>query len=300
MGFFDLFRPKSRRKFNVAAEAVSVTGALHKADGVPNQDTSFTMLWPRKRLASRKGAPGQASCDGIFVVGVFDGHGDEGHTASALACTLAQESLTRLFLSDYKDGKMEDYLRLVFELMGNRLDKDPCSDDSGTTATIAIVYDSEVTVGHVGDSCGILISSKTGYSRPSARHVTPMHRTLYPTEAARIERAGGLIMDSYVVDKETKRKGISVTRTLGDRDMHKNGCISVPEIQTLRLEPSDIAIIVATDGLWDVEGFVVRDVLTAAQEQDPQVINQLLMNQATESGPADDCTIATLTFHPVV
>lgn len=296
MGVVDLFRPKPRRKFDITAEVTTVTGSLHENDQVPNQDRAFRLLFPGKRLAAKKGIPGLASCDGIFVMGVFDGHGEEGHKASALACSFAQETLQKLFSSDYKDGNMQDYLRLTFELMSNLLFKDSCSDDSGTTATIAILYDSELVIGHVGDSCGIVIS-KNGYSRPNARHVTPMHRTIYPTEASRIESAGGLIIDGYVVDKETRRKGISVTRTLGDRDMHKNGCIAVPDIHVLRLDSNDICIILATDGLWDVEGLVVRDVLTAAQEHDALVINQLLLNQAMKSGPKDDCTIATMTLH---
>jgi serine/threonine protein phosphatase PrpC len=294
----ELLHPAPRRKFAVSADALTVIGSLHTADGVPNQDASFTMTWPGVGLASRKrqGRSPGATTDGIYGIGVFDGHGDAGHTASRMACQLAKETLNRLFTSDYRDGRVEHYVRLTFEILSNALDAHPCSEDSGTTATIAIVHDSEVVIGHCGDSCGLLISSGSAGARGTARYVTPMHRTAYETERARIDRAGGLVMEGYVVDKETKNKGISVTRTLGDRDMHKNGCISIPEIQVLKLLPTDRAISVATDGLWDCEGVVVRDVLEAVRQgaKDPAAVNQLLMNLTTPSGPSDDCTIATM------
>lgn len=283
----------------MVSDAVTTVGTLHVGDNTPNQDASFTMICPGARLASKKGDPGKATTNGIYGVGVFDGHGDDGHTASAIACKLAKETLTRLFTSDYKHGKIDHYLRLTFEIMSNALDEHPCSEDSGTTATIAIVYDSEVVIAHCGDSCGLVVSATgSAAARPRARYVTPMHRTAYETEAERIRKAGGLVMEGYVVDKETKRKGIAVTRTLGDRDMHKNGCTSCPEIYSMRLLPTDTAIVLASDGLWDCEGVLVRDVLTAVSdcEYDPVILNQSLLRLATATGPSDDCTIGSLVF----
>lgn len=298
MGVTNIWKSKLRRRRKVRANKVTKTGALHEKDGVPNQDSSFIILWPGKRLATPKGPRSLATAAGIFMIGIFDGHGDDGHTASELASEVAQRTLKRLFSSDYKRGKIHHYLRLTFEIMSHTLNNHPCSEDSGTTASIAVVYDSEVVLAHCGDSCGLVISSENEGACARARFVTPMHRTAFETEADRIKLAGGILMDGYVVDKETKKKGIAVTRTIGDRDMHKNGCISEPEIQVLELKPTDIAITLATDGLWDCDGLVVRDVLTAAKDGDgdPTAINKLLLEHALPSGPSDDCTIATMVF----
>lgn len=299
MFFSRFFATEERTNFDVASDAVTTIGSLHVSDKTPNQDASFTMMFPGARLASKKGNPGKATVNGIYGVGVFDGHGDDGHTASEIACKLAKETLSRLFTSDYEHGKVDHYLRLTFEIISNALDAHPCSEDSGTTATIAIVYDSEIVIAHCGDSCGLVVSaSGSAATRPKARYVTPMHRTAYEREAQRIKKAGGLIMEGYVVDKVTKRKGIAVTRTLGDRDMHRNGCTPLPEIQVVKLLPTDTAIVLATDGLWDCEGVLVRDVLHAVSDgqYDPVRINQTLLNIATATGPSDDCTIGALVF----
>jgi serine/threonine protein phosphatase PrpC len=294
-----LFYREKVRHFQVVADAVTTIGTLHDGDKVPNQDASFTLLSPGARLQSAKPRPGRATSNGIYGIGVFDGHGDDGHTASKIACQLAKDTLQRLFTSDYKHGKIEHYLRLTFEIMSNALNAHPCSEDSGTTATIAIVYDGEIVIAHCGDSCGLVVSaSGAAATRPNARYVTPMHRTAYERESARIKESGGLMLEGYVVDKVTKRKGIAVTRTLGDRDMRKNGCIPLPEIRKMALHPTDTAITVATDGLWDCEGLVVRHVLEAVEKSglDPARINQKLLSLATATGPSDDCTIATLVF----
>lgn len=299
MVFGGLLKTPARKQFTVTADTVTKTGALHESDKIPNQDMSFTMLQPRSRLAAKKGPPGPATTQGIYSVGVFDGHGDDGHTASKIACDVAKKTLRRLFECDNEHGKIEDYLRLTFQLMSNELNAHPCSIDSGTTATIAVVYDSEIVIAHCGDSCGLVISASGAAARkPQARHVTDMHRPESFDERQRIEAAGGLVMEGYVVDKVTKRKGIAVTRTLGDRDMHKSGCTSEPVISTLQLQPTDTAITLATDGLWDCEGVVVQDVMDAvkAGDLDPTHINQSLLDTAAATGPSDDCTIATLVF----
>ena len=45
---------------------------------------------------------------------------------------------------------------------------------------------------------------------------------------------------------------IQVTRCLGDRQLRRHGLISEPEIQIHQIGPSDNAIVMASDGLWDV------------------------------------------------
>lgn len=288
---------KRSRNDNILSGTISHTGAMHKNDGIPNQDASFVLSFPcvcSPRKLERH--CDQHALKSIYAVGVFDGHGDDGHVASSLASESAQTTLKRLFSSDYRDAQVSDYLKLTFEIMANALNCHPCGKSSGTTATIAIVYKSEVTIGHVGDSCAVVLASHGFRNRFFARYISSMHRPDLETERERIKHAGGIIQGGYVVDKVAKNKGIAVTRTIGDIDMRKNGCISVPQIKTMPLLPSDRAIVLATDGLWDAEGVLLRDVFNAliSSQNSPQKFTEALMNTASKSGPSDDCTIAAL------
>lgn len=59
---------------------------------------------------------------------------------------------------------------------------------------------------------------------------------------------------------------IQVTRSLGDRKLRQYGLIPEPEVKVHTTEPTDNAIVMASDGLWDV--------LT------PQRVNHVMRNTA--------------------
>ena len=90
-----------------------------------------------------------------------------------------------------------------------------------------------------------------------------------------------------------------MTRTLGDKDMVRNGCIAEPEIKMLRLTKRDRAVVVASDGFWDIPKISSKDVTNAVAKSggDPQSLSQNLMDKVKAlRGPSDDCTIACMTF----
>jgi len=82
--------------------------------------------------------------------------------------------------------------------------------------------------------------------------------------------------------------------------MHQFGCISEPEVKEFALSEHDVAIVLASDGLWDAEGVVVGDVLKAAtlsNRKEPRNLCEALLKKARSGGgPSDDCTIACMTF----
>lgn len=95
------------------------------------------------------------------------------------------------------------------------------------------------------------------------------------------------------------RKGISITRTLGDNDMSVNGCISEPELSTLKLAHKDEAIVIASDGLWDAYRVNTRSVAQAVDESqgNPELAADRLVRSAGMSStnrPLDDCTIVVV------
>jgi serine/threonine protein phosphatase PrpC len=289
------------RKMVVLTDVFTCRGAMHKADNIPNQDSSFVLNFPGQSLpwASSPNPLGwRTTADGIHVVGVFDGHGEHGHIASKIACETARETLERLLFTEYKDATMEDYVRLTFETIANKVESEPCGRDSGATGSIVVVHDSTFVIGHVGDSCALVVSKPGPLRAPVARHMTTLHRLVNEEERERIVNAGGIVVNGYVIDKETRKKGMSVTRALGDVDMQKNGCISTPEVGAFPLQATDVAIIVASDGLWDAEGLVMEDVFAAAGKVkgNAVLLNEVLSKLAERSGPVDDCTIASMVF----
>lgn len=291
----------SQRTLHVDTAEVTRLGVLHERDGLPNQDSSFSMQLPGTRTKPKRSIAGQrANAHGVYIIGVFDGHGDTGECASEIASRAAQDYLRQNLLVEDDPEMVEETLVQTFEHMAAAVNAHPCSEDSGTTGTIAVVCNGEIYIAHAGDSAALVISSPSGSGRERARYVTPMHRTIYESERNRIVKAGGLVMEGYVVDKATKAKGIGVTRTIGDSDMLKNGCIPTPEVKRLPLRTGDMSVVIATDGLWDVEGLVIGDVLKATRETRSEGaaerLAQSLMDIAVQTGPSDDCTICTMTF----
>lgn len=70
----------------------------------------------------------------------------------------------------------------------------------------------------------------------------------------RIKEKGGRIDDDlnrFFVNKKDK-KGLSITRSVGDFTGHKSGIITAePEIKHFNLEEDDQILILASDGIWD-------------------------------------------------
>lgn len=82
--------------------------------------------------------------------------------------------------------------------------------------------------------------------------------------------------------------------------MTQFGCISEPEIKHLKLTKDDLALVVASDGMWDAEKLSMRSVLQAASmknRREPKKLCEKLLKLAqADGGPSDDCTIACMSF----
>jgi serine/threonine protein phosphatase PrpC len=101
-----------------------------------------------------------------------------------------------------------------------------------------------LTAAWVGDSRALLVTAG-GW-----RVLTPDHRINRLDERGRVVAAGAEIDPPYVVDPDSGQ-GLMVTRTLGDRDLRKIGVVPVPEVVEVNLGGDEIAVVLASDGLWD-------------------------------------------------
>ncbi|CAM9213865.1 unnamed protein product, partial [Chrysoparadoxa australica] len=194
--------------------------------------------------------------------GVFDGHrGSKAakYASRALHTNLEilldratrggmtmEEAVTQSFIKTH-----EDFLKLdegTSEAAGG--------DESGTTATVVLVYPDELVVANVGDSRAVLCCSDQEEGS-GAVALTVDHTPYIPAERARVEAVGGEVTMNGVLRVEGQ---LAVTRSLGNRPFTETGLLSsIPDVSIMRslnAQPSNVPamqfLIIASDGLWDV------------------------------------------------
>lgn len=165
-----------------------------------------------------------------------------------------------LFVHDAPDLSEKD-IKNSFKKIGKQFDN---YKDSGTTASIAHVSrDGVLTVANVGDSPVniYLRDPKTG-EVTHAMQVTADHSAANPSEAARINKAGGLVADGRAGGK------LLLSRALGDKDVV--GITHEPDIKKIDLNDyfKKYEVIVTVDSDGSFEGpnnksrqNVIRDIL---------------------------------------
>lgn len=193
----------SRKPPVVRGGHLSVTGVLHRADGVPNQDSAFKLMRPSLNAhRNPENSPEQVRTYGIFVVGVFDGHGPQGDFVSALAAERMSFAIDRMLVDDDK-ADLEKVVRQAFKEVATALNSAPCGIGSGTTGSVALIKDGDLVIANVGDS-KVLLLSDNGLGRVCTRYASPLHRPTDEKEAARVTEAGGQVIEGYVVDEGAK------------------------------------------------------------------------------------------------
>lgn len=213
---------------------------------------------------------------GVFLMGVFDGHGTDGDTIA---------SLSRYFVCDYfKKFFEQSYTKLLYhhflvlgDTIQSLLSSNVRAQESGTTACLCLFegpleghasHDLPIKLYravfcNVGDSRAIVISGN------EVVFSTLDHKPTMPSELSRIKQAGGCIINGYAYGLNNTC-GFLLSRSWGDCAAHKNGVLlHTPEIHSFGipmqasnallkikedaqyLVDGDI-IVCATDGLWDV------------------------------------------------
>ncbi|KAK5579537.1 hypothetical protein RB653_009221 [Dictyostelium firmibasis] len=217
-----------------------------------NQDTFF-----HKHLKSKK----------IRVIGVFDGHGDEGMDASVTTRDIISNCIEKEIVNSNEESNdfYDKYITNSF-LEANEvlLEKGKISGDWGTTATLAIINENKIRVGWVGDSMAVLFKQSA-----SGKDFTPIqlsidHKPENPLEKKRIVSTGGRVVyrcgcyrvipnkNDYNNDDIMKQRlALNMSRALGHVVLSKYGVSSTPEFHSESLNPGDY-VILASDGLWNV------------------------------------------------
>lgn len=149
----------------------------------------------------------------------------------------------------------------------------------GTTATVAIIVDSQLLVGNVGDSKALLCSEKIpsgdngdGIAKASIQvaELTTDHHPDRDDEKARIIASGGFVSLSGM----PRVNGIlAVSRAIGDINLKRYGVIAEPEMTGwLHLNASDSFLVIASDGVF--ESLSPQEVCSLLQDVHSQSNNE--------------------------
>jgi len=211
--------------------------------------------------------------------GVFDGHG--GDKASSF-CAKHMPS----FLASSKEFKAKDLveaLKTAFQATEDAFIEKAGRESlrDGTTAVVALVDTSAVTVAHVGDSRAVMCRADG-----EVVTLTKDHKPELEEEQVRLKELGGYVEEVQGCLRVMGQLGM--TRAIGDRPL-KPYVSSEPDVTVYPLEKGDQFIVLASDGVFDVfeDETVVRMVRSCAS---PQEAANLLTHSAFNAGVNDNAT----------
>lgn len=239
---------------------------------------------------------------GILCAGVCDGHGKLGKLVSE-TCSVLLEELISKKLENVKvlDFTVESTLTDVFKEVQTQLKKrceHPKKNNlkwSGCTASIVLIDEERCVVANVGDSEAIKVTKK---GKVEFKTLTRLHRASDEDEKKRIEATEGKVEGERIYFKDIKMPGLMVARSFGDFGAHERlGVICVPSVKTFTLTKEDIAVVVASDGVWDFidkkSAIEVVDSCSNALEASQKLVKASLTNQNSKQC---DNTTAVVVF----
>ena len=281
-----------KNDLTISIEALSIPGTNLNTNKI-NQDTYFII--PDTKLINIL-----ENQEFIQIFGVFDGHGDNGHIISKEVRDYFKEYFNKKNLKDsnmiYENLCKNNYQE-IFDLFNkiyvelhkkysDENDNINIISNSGTTASIIILFRNKVLSINLGHSKSILIYEDNKILQLNKCHIPELEE-----EKKRIEENGGEVKreggckegPKRICYKETETKkysGLAVSRSFGDFSSEQLGVISVPEIKEYDIDFKEVkTMIIATDGIWEfLINEKVRDIILPYYEENNIIggINKLI------------------------
>ena len=261
-----------------------------------------------------------------FFGAVFDGH--HGKQAAEFAAHNLHKYLG-LALEDGKDPEMA--MKDAFVITDKKLEEEFAGEeyeDAGAAALAALIDGKKAYIAHVGDVRAVLVRGD------SEERLSEDHKPENPKEKARVEAAGGKVYQrarlklpdgsvvetndwinpqvkrefslrgARVTDKDAVRVylpgekggGISMSRSLGDA-WAKEALTPEPEVMSFEIEPGDLKLIIACDGVWNVITDTVAANLArgrSAQEAAEAIVKEINGRQKDKGADQDNVTVLVI------
>lgn len=301
-----------------SAASLSRAGrAPHGASGAAaktNQDAALVL---------RTFAPRRLGAGSALLAAVLDGHGPHGHLVSSFV-RAQLPGILELALAALggeapaQGGGAPSALRCALLAADGELLAAGAGIDasySGTTAVAALIQGRRLAAAWVGDSRAVLVRSD-GYGGSSGLQLTTDHKPDSPRERKRILAAGGRVERMW--DAHGRRvgparvwlprlwaPGLAMSRALGDTAARRVGVSPDPETLALELAPRDRALVLATDGVWDVlsadEAAALVEGAACAEAACAELVAEAARRwrEESRSGSVDDITavVVKLQWH---
>lgn len=217
-----------------------------------------------------------------FYAGMFDGHGgDKAAEYSAIHLHLHIEKFLALNI-----GPLEA-LKLSFISTDKEIHQ--LKIQSGTTASVVIIKDNHLFLANVGDSTIVIKKPNS----PAKQLTTDHHLT--DTQELKNYRSSKWFLEKNRLISQGKIKGfklIAVSRSLGDV-FFEDAISPIPDASEIEFDKGDV-LVLATDGLWNYINLTKLDDLIK-NNNDPQIISELLVQEALNNKSGDNITTIVLT-----
>lgn len=247
---------------------------------------------------------------GHTFLGIFDGHGPIGHNVSTFLA-LELPSMLHLEIENTEDNiplalkRVCPAVRDALEVSGINM------ASSGSTAVFAVLNETTMYIGNVGDSrAAIMTAVPGGCCRAETMTGAPLtddHKPDSPSEQLRIQSCGGLcvqmgpimrVVQPYA-EADGSVRGLAMTRSFGDLWATSIGVVPDPDVFVYKFTPEDRYIVLASDGLWDViSELAVGQILHRAEKDGADltktcqgIVEQAVQTWADMGLPADDTSM---------
>ena len=206
-------------------------------------------------------------------------------------------------VKDFKHAISDVIQRAEFDLLNNsNID----SEMSGSTMSLVVICANQILVANIGDSRVVLCK------RGGVEALTIDHKPSEPSEKNRIVSSGGRVFPIVYADgvvgpdrvwlADQRSPGLAMSRSICDTIAHRAGVISTPEYFEKAIEiPQDRALILATDGLWDVLSNYDAMQLCLHMQETSTAVSSLIKEARDRwlyrSSCMDDITVCVVFFH---
>ncbi|KAH9525803.1 Protein phosphatase 1E [Bulinus truncatus] len=218
---------------------------------------------------------------------IFDGHG--GLDAATYAATHLHGHMLsdKLFGTDPASAMKQAYKTTDIKFLEKAKRENL---RSGTTGISALIRDSSVYLGWLGDSQAIIVRG----GRPVK--IMDPHKPEREDEKRRIEGLGGCVL---FIGTWRVNGNIAVSRAIGDAT-HKPFISSDADVTSIPLTREDEYLVIACDGLWDVlDPSQVTHLVYDHVQSSPGGVSGVattLVNAARDNGSSDNISVIVVFF----
>jgi len=240
------------------------------------------------------------SKSGLF--GVYDGHGRIGEKVSEFVLQHLPNSLKAKACLDSDPGQA---LSEAYIEVDTNLAKEIDASVSGTTAVTCLIKEGHLWIANSGDSRAIVVRNAGPNGQLKAIDLTIDHKPDSPGEMKRILQMGGHVTPAGANGSPSRvwhnLRGLAMARSIGDHAAATVGVIAEPEITEYDLVDDDFAIVIASDGVWELlSSQTVADIIASIKSGDVQEMCDAIVDQSSymwkveEGDYRDDITVVVL------